>query len=79
MRRAITCVHAGLGFGPVNRQGRGPVFLCVFLVIIAIPSSQHGLTVLAFGSRTVDFAPLVLAKSELREHPAARFVSGRAG
>ena len=56
----------GLGFGPLNWQGRAATFLYVFLVVVAIfLYSQIGVTFFVIGFYTVVFGLVVAIKSDI--------------
>ncbi|MGD0882380.1 MAG: hypothetical protein ABSB09_12510 [Acidimicrobiales bacterium] len=56
----------GVGFHPVNWQGRSAMFLYCFLVLVAVITySQLILTVFVIGFYTVVFTLIVAVKSDL--------------
>lgn len=58
--------EGGLGFGPLNWQGRAAVFLYVFLVLVAVVTySRLGITVFVIGFYTVVFVLVVAVKSDI--------------
>jgi len=58
----------GLGFGPLNWQGRAATFLYVFLVVVAVfLYSQLGVTFFVIGFYTVVFGLVVAIKSDLMQ------------
>ncbi len=60
----------GLGFGPLNWQGKAASFLYVFLVVVAIfvySYSQIGVTFFVIGFYTVVFGLVVAIKSDVMQ------------
>ena len=60
--------HGGLGFGPLNWQGKAATFLYVFLVLVAVfVYSQLGVTFFVIGVYTVVFGLVVAIKSDIMQ------------